>query len=166
MEKKGEYIGIFTTDAVIHIHIICYLKTMQNWVLSLGGKLAAIEILGYCEADHANSPDHGRSISGYAMMLGNGSFFSWSSKKQTATALSTGEAEYYATVHAGREVNWVRQLLAEIGFSPQTATTLHINNTSSIHMIETPDQVTNHTKHINIAYHWICEEVQKQVCAF
>jgi len=29
-------------------------------------------------------------------------------------------------------------------------------------MIETPDQVTNHTKHINIAYHWICEEVQKQ----
>ena len=33
---------------------------------------------------------------------------------------------------------------------------------SSIHMIETPDQVTNHTKHINIAYHWICKEVQKQ----
>jgi len=29
-------------------------------------------------------------------------------------------------------------------------------------MIETPDQVTNHTKHINIAYHWIWEEVQKQ----
>ena len=29
-------------------------------------------------------------------------------------------------------------------------------------MIETPDQVTNCTKHINIAYHWIREEVQKQ----
>jgi hypothetical protein len=29
-------------------------------------------------------------------------------------------------------------------------------------MIETPDQVTNRTKHINIAYHWIREEVQKQ----
>ena len=29
-------------------------------------------------------------------------------------------------------------------------------------MIETPDQVTNRTKHINIAYHWICEEVLKQ----
>ena len=86
--------------------IIRYLKTMWNWVLTLGGKSAAIEILGYCAADHANSPDHGRSIPGYAMMLGNGCF-SWSSKKQTATALSTGEAEYYATVHAGCEVNWV-----------------------------------------------------------
>ena len=61
---------------------------------------------------------------------------------------------------AGHEVNWVPQLL--VGFSPQTATILHIDNTSSIHMIETPDQVTNRTKHINIAYHWICEEVQKQ----
>ena len=146
-------------DAVIRI--IRYLKTTWNWVLTLGGKSAAIEVLGYCDADHANSSDHGRSISGYAMMLGNGCF-SWSSKKQTATALSTGEAEYYAIVHAGREVNWVRQLLAEIGFSPSTATTLHIDNTSSIRMIETPDQVTNHTKHINIAYHWIREEVQKQ----
>ena len=100
-------------------------------------------------------------ISGYVMMLGNGCF-SWSSKKQTTTALSTGEGEYYATVHTGHEVNWVQQLLAEIEFSSQTATTLCINNTSSIHMIETPDQFTNWTKHINIAYHWIHEEVQKQ----
>ena len=29
-------------------------------------------------------------------------------------------------------------------------------------MIETPDPVTNHTKHINITYHWICEKVLKQ----
>ena len=29
-------------------------------------------------------------------------------------------------------------------------------------MIETPDQVTNHTKHIHITYHWIHEEVLKQ----
>ena len=49
-----------------------------------------------------------------------------------------------------------------MGFLPQTATTLHIDNTSSIRMIETPDQVTNHTKLINIAYHLIREEVQKQ----
>jgi hypothetical protein len=95
------------------------------------------------------------------MMLGNGCF-SWSSKKQTATALSTGEAEYYATTHAGHEILWLQQLLTEIGFAPTVGTTLHIDNTSSICMIETPDQVTNCIKHINIAYHWICEEVQKQ----
>ena len=53
-------------------------------------------------------------------------------------------------------------MLAEIGFAPPISTTLHVDNTSSIQMIETPDQVINHTKHINIAYHWICEEVLKQ----
>lgn len=146
-------------DAVIRI--IRYLRTTRNLVLTLGGKSAAIQLLGYCDADYANSPDHGHSISGYAMVLGNGCF-SWSSKKQTATALSTGEAEYYATTHAGREVLWLRQLLAEIGFAPSMGTTLCIDNTSSICMIETPDQVTNCTKHISIAYHWIHEEVQKQ----
>ena len=95
------------------------------------------------------------------MILGNGCF-SWASKKQTATALSTGEAEYYATTHAGCEILWLQQLLAEIGFSPSIGTTLHVNDTSSICMIETPDQVTNCIKHINIVYHWIHGEVLKQ----
>ena len=48
-------------DAVIPI--IFHLKTTQNWVLTLGGKSAAIEILGYYDADNANSPDHSSSIS-------------------------------------------------------------------------------------------------------
>ena len=95
------------------------------------------------------------------MILGKGCF-SWSCKNQTATELSTSEAEYYAVTHAGREIIWLRQLLTEIGFAPHIGTTLHIDNTSSIRMIETPDQATNRTKHINIAYHWIREEVQKQ----
>jgi hypothetical protein len=83
-------------------------------------------------------------------------------KKQIATALFTGEAEYYTTTHAGHEILWLWQLFAEISFAPSIGTTLHVDNTSSIHMIETPDQVTSCTKHINIVYHWICEEVLKQ----
>jgi hypothetical protein len=117
--------------------------------------------LAYCDADHANSLDHGCSISGYAMTLRNGCF-SWSSKKQTATALSTGEAEYYATVNAGREILWIRQLLSELNFNQTLGTVLRIDNTSSIRMVETPDNVTNRTKHINIAYHWIRDEVRRQ----
>jgi hypothetical protein len=45
------------------------------------------------------------------MMLGNGCF-SWSSKKQTATVVSTCEAKYYATTHASHEILWLQQLLA------------------------------------------------------
>jgi len=32
-------------------------------------------------------------------------------RSQTATALSTGEAEYYGCTHAGREIIWLQQLL-------------------------------------------------------
>ena len=63
----------------------------------------AIELFGYCDADHANSTDNGYSISGYAMMLDTG-WFSWSFKKQTATTLFT---EYYATTYAGHKVLWL-----------------------------------------------------------
>jgi hypothetical protein len=38
-------------DAVIRI--VCYLKTTRNWVLTLGRKSASVELLGYCDADHA-----------------------------------------------------------------------------------------------------------------
>src|ERR1700677_627322 len=47
-------------DAVIRI--IRYLRTTRNWVLTLGRKSASVELLGYCDADHANSPAHGPSI--------------------------------------------------------------------------------------------------------
>jgi hypothetical protein len=96
-------------------------------LMTLSGKSAEVRLLGY-DADHAISPDHGHSISEYAMVLSNG-YFSWSSKKQTANALSTGEVEYYATTHAGCEILWLQQLLAEIGFSPFIGTTIHVDNT-------------------------------------
>ena len=80
------------------VHIVHYLRTTRDWVLTLGRKSTSVKLLGYWDADHANSPNHGCSISGYAMVLGNGCF-SWSSKKQTATALSTGVMDIVYTTH-------------------------------------------------------------------
>jgi hypothetical protein len=80
-------------------------------------------------------------------MLGCG-VFSWSAKKQTATTLSTSEAEYYAAVHAGREILWLRELTTEINFVPDGPTVLHMDNTSTIRIITKPDEVTHRTKYI------------------
>lgn len=84
--------------------IFRYLKGTRVFVSTMGGQIDLSNVLeAYCDADHANSPDHRRSITGYAIFLGNG-IVSWSAKKQTATAWSTAEAEYYASVHAGQEI--------------------------------------------------------------
>jgi len=85
ISKAVQTVAQFTSNPGKHhwdtvIHIIHYLKTTHNWVLTVGRKSASIELLGYCDADPANSPDHGHSISGYAMVLSN-DCFSWSSKK-------------------------------------------------------------------------------------
>jgi hypothetical protein len=140
--------------------ILRYLKGTRNIVLTVGGKSAGPPSFhAYCDADFANSPDHGRSVSGYAIILERG-VFSWSAKKQTATALSTSEAEYYAGVNVGREIMWLRELTAEIGLPPDGPTCLHMDNTSTIRIITKPDEVTHRTKHIRLSYHWIRESVR------
>ncbi|OJT02422.1 Copia protein [Trametes pubescens] len=146
--------------------IFQYLKGTRDYILTVGGS-GTSQPLAYCDADWGNDPDTAKSTSGYAIFIGQGCV-SWSAKKQTVVALSTGEAEYYAGVHCGREVLWLRQLLCEIGFLPSPRpppTTLRIDSTTAIRMIENPDEVSNRTKHVNISYHWICDAVQSQLIA-
>src|SRR5438445_13056328 len=97
-------------------HILCYLKETCNHVLTVDGHIDVTNMIAtYCDTDHANSPDHGCSISGYTIFAGCGAIV-WSAKKQMATAWSTAEAEYYASVQAGQEIAWLRELLVELGF--------------------------------------------------
>lgn len=145
--------------------VLRYLKGTRELALTLGGQFDGDTITphAFSDADFANSPDNGRSVSGYAVMLGAG-IFSWSAKKQTATALSTGEAEYYAATHVGREILWLRHLLAELGFTQTNPTTLHIDNTAAIRILTTPDETSTRTRHIRLSYFWIKDEiVRKQI---
>jgi hypothetical protein len=144
--------------------IIQYLYTTRNLVLTLGGESNDPDIFAFCDADHGNAVDHGNSISGHAVFFVSGSL-AWASKKQTATALSTGEAEYYSATYAGRVVIWLRQVLDELAHACNGPTPLYIDNTSAITMIGTPNQISNRTKHIKIQYHWIRGAVRDQTIA-
>ncbi|GJV02378.1 retrovirus-related pol polyprotein from transposon TNT 1-94 [Tanacetum coccineum] len=56
----------------------------------------AMSLTAYADADHAGCQDSRRSTSGSAQFRLNEAWFSWSSKKQRSTAISTTEAEYIA----------------------------------------------------------------------
>ena len=115
--------------------ILHYLKGMYNHMLTVGGHIDVTNVItAYCDADHANSPDHSHSISGYVIFAGC-STIAWSAKKQMATAWSTAEAEYYTSVRAGQEIAWLCKLLAELGFLHMNTMMLNIDNTSAIWMI-------------------------------
>jgi hypothetical protein len=49
-------------------------------------------------------------------MFGGGPI-SWSAKRQSVVATSSTEAEYIGQFNAGMETRWLRQMLAELGYS-------------------------------------------------
>ena len=78
----------------------------------------------------------------------------WSSKKQSAIALSSTEAEYRGVVNATTQCLWLQGLLGECGFESEYSTTIYCDNQSTIWIYNDPVQ-RQRTKHIEIHMHYI-----------
>nr|GEV05465.1 zinc finger, CCHC-type [Tanacetum cinerariifolium] len=68
---------------------------------------------GYSDASWINHVEDSSSTSGWAFLLGGGTI-SWASKKQTCITGSTMESEFVAFAAAGKEAEWLRNLIHEI----------------------------------------------------
>ena len=114
------------------------------------------------DASYANHLDR-KSHTGCTLHIGkrSGSFHS-RSKKQTITADSSTVAEFIAAHFAAKEIMWARSFLAELGFPQSTPTILFEDNKSTIAMIENQSN-TQRTKHIDIRYNMIREQVLQRV---
>eukprot|EP01031_Cornospumella_fuschlensis_P031801 gene31801-38441_t len=121
-----------------------------------------IKLYATVDASYGNHTDR-KSHTGVTLHIGrtSGSFLS-RSKKQTITADSSTVAEFVATHVAAKEIMWVRSLLSELGYPQVGPTILFEDNKSTIHMINN-DSHTQKTKHVDIRYHLIREQIQNQV---
>jgi hypothetical protein len=99
--------------------IFRYLKMKMSLVYP--AQPSCVEIVGYSDADWANSLDDRRSTSGNVFMM-NRTAVSWQSKKQPLVALSSAEAEYIAITLAAQEAVWMKSLLHGIGLSMDAIT--------------------------------------------
>ena len=86
---------------------------------------------------------------------------SWNSKKQPTVALSTTEAEYMAACEATKEAIWLRKLLTDLGYSPNSPTTIFQDNQSCIKLARNPMFHTR-SKHIDIRHHFIRETIENK----
>ena len=84
-------------------------------------------IVGYTNLDRVGDVNDHKSTSGFIFYLGFG-LITWSYKKQHAHALSSIEVEYRVVVLASQEVLWLRQLMTEFGFPPDSPTFLWCEN--------------------------------------
>lgn len=122
----------------------------QKLLLPAGGDLV---LKGFIDADWAGDRKDRKSTSGFLFQLGD-TTVSWSSKKQTTVALSSTEAEYIAVSHACRELQWLRQLLADLQVPAKGATVLFEDNQGCIKMVNS-DRCSARTKHIDVCHHYL-----------
>ena len=122
------------------------------------------KLTGFSDADWAGDINTRRSTTGYVVMLNNGAI-AWRSQRQPTVALSTMEAEYMALTDATKELKWVRNFLAELGYNDNNLivpTTLFSNNQSAIALAKNPVSHAR-AKHIDICHHFVREAIQDQI---
>ena len=95
----------------------------------------------------------------------NGAAISWLSKRQPTVALSSAEAEYITACLAAQEVQFIRQMLLELGLlNEQQPTLIYSDSQSAIHMAENP--TSGRAKHIDIKVHFVKEARERGVAVF
>jgi len=115
-------------------------------------------ILGYVDADWGSDVNDRKSTLGYVFTLSGGTI-SWSSKKQSAVALSSTEAKYIAGAHTAKEAIWLGRLFAGLQQPSSFPIPLHIDNQSAIAIAKNP-KFHDRTKHIDIRYHFLRHKVK------
>ncbi|GJT04924.1 hypothetical protein Tco_0839386 [Tanacetum coccineum] len=117
-----------------------------------------IETIVYADSDHAGDYVDRKSTSGICMFMGS-CLTSWFSKKQTALAISTTEAEYVSAGKACQQALWMKQALVDYGISLDDIPIM-CDNKGAIDLSKNPVQHSR-TKHIEIHHHFLRDNVQK-----
>nr|GEZ91603.1 hypothetical protein [Tanacetum cinerariifolium] len=91
--------------------VLKYLKKTMDYRLVYSGYPLVLE--GYTDASWISNTEDNSSTSGLVFLLGGGAI-SWASKKQTCITGSTMEYEFVALAAAGKETEWLKNLLLEI----------------------------------------------------
>lgn len=118
------------------------------------------ECIRYSDSDWAGNLDDRKSTSGYVFTVGGGAI-SWKSKKQSCVALSTAEAEYIALSQAAQEAVWLRSLNVDLKLKMTAPIVIYEDNQSAICIAKNP-QSHGRSKHIDIKFHYIREQVQQK----
>nr|GEU30875.1 copia protein [Tanacetum cinerariifolium] len=117
-----------------------------------------IKTVVYTDSDHAGDYVDRKSTSGICTFVGC-CLTSWFSKKQTALAISTTEAEYVSAGKACQQAIWMKQALIDYDLRLDDVPIM-CDNKGAIDLSKNPMQHSR-TKHIKIRHHFLRDNVQK-----
>ena len=135
--------------------VLGYLKKTKDLSLTYYNYPAVLE--GYCDASWITNMGDNKSTSGWIFTLGGGAI-SWAFKKQTCISHSTMESEFIALAAAGKEAEWLRNLLIEIELWPQPMGAISLFCDSEATMSRAYSEVYNgKSRHISLRHDYIRE---------
>jgi spore coat polysaccharide biosynthesis protein SpsF (cytidylyltransferase family) len=136
-----------------------YLKGTLSYGILYSGRSEEKDILkGYSDSDYAGCVDSRLSRTGFIFEMNQGPV-TWQSKKQKSIATSTTEAEYVTCCTTAKETVWLRRLLDGLNRKQRGATRLGVDNQSTIRLFKNAE-LHQRTKHINVQYHFVRQEVK------
>ncbi|GJY92120.1 hypothetical protein Tco_0507902 [Tanacetum coccineum] len=140
------------------VHATCYCARYQ--AKPTEKHLTAVK-RSFFDSDHAGCLDSRKSTSGGIQFLGGDKLVSWSSKKQDCTSMSSAEAEYVSLSVCCVQVLWLRTQLTDYGFHFDKIP-MYCDSKATIAISCNPVQHSR-TKHIDVRYHFIKEQVEKGI---
>lgn len=120
-------------------------------------------LIGFADANWAESRIDRKSTSGYLFQF-NGGSITQRSNKQDSVAVSTTEAELYSLSESVKEAKWVRDLLLEINLLPEEKIIFYEDNSSTKKIAESGQQ-SDRTKHIVVRY-FILDSIKRGIISW
>ncbi|KAJ9545054.1 hypothetical protein OSB04_024761 [Centaurea solstitialis] len=121
-------------------------------------KDSSFELISFTDSDYGGCKLDRKSTSGSCQFLGD-KLVSWTSKKQNCVSISTAEAEYVAAASCCSQVLWMKTQLLDYGYKLKRVP-IYCDSESAIAITSNPVQHSK-TKHIDIRYHFIKDNVEK-----
>ncbi|GJS31273.1 zinc finger, CCHC-type containing protein [Tanacetum coccineum] len=141
--------------------VLKYLKKTMNYRLTYTGYPLVLE--GYTDASWISNTEDNSSTSGWVFLLGGGAI-SWAFKKQTCITGSTMESEFAALAAAGKEAEWLKNLLLEIPLWSKPIASISIRCDSAATFAKAYSQVYNgKSRHLGVRHSMIRELITNGV---
>ncbi|KAL2933517.1 Retrovirus-related Pol polyprotein from transposon TNT 1-94 [Bienertia sinuspersici] len=140
------------------LHVLRYLKGTTDMGLFYSAE-SDMEIKAYSDSDWDGCQDTSRSLSAYAIFLGN-NLVSWKTKKQGTVSKSSAEAEYRSMSSTASEIVWLEGLLQDLQVQAFLPIQFYCDNKSAEHLAQNP-KFHDKTKHLKRDMHYIREQVKE-----
>nr|GEU81063.1 hypothetical protein [Tanacetum cinerariifolium] len=139
------------------VHATCYCACYQARPTEKHLK----EVKRIFDSDHTGYLDLRKITFGGIQFLGGDKLVTWSSKKHDCTLMSSAKAEYVTLSACCAQVLWLRTQLTNYGFHFYKVP-MYCDSKEAIVISCNPVQ-HSHTRHIDVRYHFIKEQVKKGI---